>query len=263
MEFLKKHYEKLILSVVLLGLAGAVAALPMKVGQEKEKEEARKQALIGAPVKPYPPVDLSTNKAVLEKVKNPIRFEISGKHNLFNPVPWEKRPNGELVKLKTGNETGIAALKVAQTHPLQMIVKLDDIITSDTNNIKYTVTVIRETDKNPKNSRALARGAASSFGSIKDVQGPPDNPTALIFMLPDGEEVKISKEKPFTKIIGYSADLTYPLTNWARKDARVNDVLPPLGNEVYKIVAIDKDKVIFSANSNKKQTTKNVGEDPK
>jgi hypothetical protein len=263
MDFLKKHYEKLILSIVLLGLAGAVAALPMKVGQEKEKEEQRKQALIGAPVKPFAPVDLSTNKAVLEKVKNPIKFEISGKHNLFNPVPWEKRPNGELVKLKVGNETGIDALKVVQTRPLQMIIKLDDVSTSDTNNIKYTITVIRETDKQPKNARALAKGAPSNIGSIKDVIGPPDAPTALIFRLPDGREVTVSKDKPYTEIIGYSADLLYPYTNWSKKDARKDDVLPPLGNDTYKIVAIEKDEVVFSAKSNQKQTHKKVGDDAK
>ena len=31
MEFLKKHYEKLILSIVLLGLAAVAVTLPMKV----------------------------------------------------------------------------------------------------------------------------------------------------------------------------------------------------------------------------------------
>jgi len=261
MEFLKKHYEKLILSVVLLGLAVAVAMLPMKVNQEKQKEEERKQALIGAPVKPYPPVDLTTNKVVLEKVKNPIKFEISGKHNLFNPVPWEKRPNGELVKIKLGNEIGIDAVKVLATHPLQMIVKLDEVSASDTNNIKYVVTVIRETDKTPKNSRALAKGAPSPFGSVKEVVGPAENPTSIVFRLPNGKEVPVSKDKPYTEIIGYSADLAYPLTGWTRKDARKDEALPQLGNDTYKIVAIDKDKVIFSANSNKKQTIKMLAED--
>jgi hypothetical protein len=65
MEFLKKHYEKLILSVVLLGLAAVAAGLPLKVNQEKEKEEARKNDLINPTVKPFPPVDLATNKVVL------------------------------------------------------------------------------------------------------------------------------------------------------------------------------------------------------
>src|SRR5437868_10208728 len=98
MEFLKKHYEKLILSVVLLGLAAVAATLPMKVNQEKQREEERKTSLLSPKINPFPPVDLTTNKAVLEKVKTPIHFDIAGKHNLFNPVPWVEKPNGELVK---------------------------------------------------------------------------------------------------------------------------------------------------------------------
>src|SRR5262245_13866079 len=142
MEFLKKHYEKLILSVVLLGLAAVAATLPMKVNQEKQKEDERKNSLIGAAVKPFPPVDLSTNMGVLEKVKTPIKFDIAGKHNLFNPVPWVERPNGELLKVQ-GN-VGIDALQVSAIRPLNMIVSFDQVIPVGTNDFKYEVTVIRE-----------------------------------------------------------------------------------------------------------------------
>jgi hypothetical protein len=259
MEFLKKHYEKLILSVVLLGLAAAVAALPMKVSQEKQKEEDRKQALINPAVKPYPPVDLTTNQNVLTKVKTPITFEISGKHNLFNPVPWEKRPNAELFKIKTGNESGIGALKVVGTRPLQMIVKLDDVSGKDATDLKYIITVIRETDKTPKNTRALSKGTPTAIGMVKDVVGPPEAPTEIIFTAPGGKQISISKEKPYTEVIGYAADLLYPPTGWTKPNARKDEEIL-VANDKYKIVAIDKDTVIFSANSNKKQTTKKVEE---
>jgi hypothetical protein len=257
MEFLKKHYEKLILSLVLLGLAVAVAALPIKVSQEKENEERRKADLIGAPVKPFAAVDLSTNKTILEKVKNPITFEISGKHNLFNPVPWEKRPNGELVKLKTGNETGISALKVTGTRPLQLIIKLDDVSGTDTNNLKYTISVIRETEKPAKASRAFSLGQTTPIGTLKEVRGSLTDPSEIIFTLPDRRQVSVTKEKPHTEIIGYAADLVYPLTGWALKDAR-KDQSFQLANDTYKIVAIDKDVVRFSAKSNQKQSVKKV-----
>src|SRR4051812_9121359 len=128
MDFLKKHYEKLILSVVLLGLAAVAAWLPIKVKQEKEKEEERKASLIGAAVKPYPPIDLTTNQQVLAKVKTPIKFDIAGKHNLFNPVPWQQRPNGEVIKIKTGNEVGLPALEVTGINPLQMVVTFDGVV---------------------------------------------------------------------------------------------------------------------------------------
>src|SRR3954470_13356754 len=144
MEFLKKHYEKLILSIVLLGLAAVAATLPMQVNKEKESEENRKNSLIGAKVTPFPPIDLSTNQAVLEKVKKPIKFDIAGKHNLFNPVPWVEKPNGELVKIQ-GN-VGIDALHVTAIHPLHMVVSFDEVVPTtgpnNTTEYKYQVTVI-------------------------------------------------------------------------------------------------------------------------
>ena len=39
MQFLKKHYEKVLLSIVLLGLAGAAAALPWQVSHERDRLE--------------------------------------------------------------------------------------------------------------------------------------------------------------------------------------------------------------------------------
>jgi len=268
-EFLKKHYEKIILSVVLLGLAGVAATLPLKVKQGKEREEERNASLIGAKVTPYPAVDLSTNRTVLQKVKSPIRFDIAGKHNLFNPVPWMRLPNGEVIKVKTGDEVGIGALKITAINPLQMIVSLEDILPTTGANgqtdYKYQITIIREgaPPGTAKQSRAMAPGAtANNFATLKEIQGAPDNPTAVV-VLPDRTQVSVSKDKPYSKIIGYSADLLYDLTNppTVRKGAKVGDPIP-FGNETYKITSIDKDTVVFRANSNQKQTKKSVASLP-
>jgi rRNA processing protein Gar1 len=254
MEFLKKHYEKIILSVVLLGLAAVAATLPLKVKQEKDREEERKSQLIGAAAKPLPDLDLSTNKAVLEKVKTPIKFDIAGKHNLFNPVTWRVRPDGALVKV---NEIGVDAMQVTAITPLQMTVTFDAVLGS-TNEPKYQITVVRETEKSPKQSRAMAKGGVSNIGSIKDVIGPADNPTQIVFQLPDRTEVTVSKDKPFTKTIGYAADLVYPPSNnWSKKGARKGDPIV-LGNETYNIVYIGPDTVTFQAKSNQKQTPKSL-----
>ena len=49
MDFLKKHYEKVLLGVVLLGLAVAVAFLPFKIASEKQKLEDMRNRLIHIP----------------------------------------------------------------------------------------------------------------------------------------------------------------------------------------------------------------------
>lgn len=259
MEFLKKHYEKLILSVVLLALAGVAGWLTIKVREERDKEEVRKSSLIGAAVKELPPVNLSTNEAILQKVKTPIKFDIAGKHNLFNPVPWVKGGGGELIKVQTGDEIGMGALQVTAINPLQMIVTFDQVVGAAPD-FKYEFTIIREGDRSPKQGRALSLGLPTSFGSLKSIQGPPEAPTSLTLQLPDRSEVTVSKDKPFSKVIGYSAELFYkPANNWTKKGVRKGDpVVLPGVNESYNVVAIDKDTVVFSAKSNNKQTPKKV-----
>jgi hypothetical protein len=261
MEFLKKHYEKLILSVVLLGLAAVAATLPMKVNQEKQREEERKQSLLSPKVNPFPPVDLSTNKAVLEKVKSPIHFDIAGKHNLFNPVPWVEKPNGELVKVE-GN-VGMDALQVTAIHPLHMIVSFDEVIPTagpnNTTEYKYQVTVIREgATRDPKQSRAMSVGlSAGGIGTLKDIQGQPDNPGALVIVLPDRTQISVAKEKPFSKVIGYAADLTCQLPPLDKKMLKVGDPLL-FGADVYNVRVVDENSVTLQDKKTQKQFTKKV-----
>jgi len=261
MEFLKKHYEKLILSIVLLGLAVVAATLPMKVNSEKQREEDRKNSLIGAKPVPFPPVDLATNQAVLEKVKKPIRFDIAGKHNLFNPVPWVERPNGELVKIQGGN-MGISALKVTAINPLNMRISFDEVIpvtgANGTNEYKYQVTVIREgATSNPKSGRAMSVGLpAAGIGTLKEVQGPPDNPAALALELPDRTRVNVSKEKPYSRIIGYAADLVCDLPPINKKNAKVGDRIQ-IGADIYAVNSVDTNSVVLR-DSRQKQYIKEL-----
>lgn len=257
MDFLKKHYEKIILSVVLLGLAAVAAMLPMKVNEEKQREEARKSSLINPKVNPYPTIDLSTNVAILEKVKTPIKFDIAGKHNLFNPVLWKKRPDGSLIKVQTGNEIGIGAAVITKIEPLHQIVQFDDVSISG-RDVKYQISVIREGERNPRAARTLGVGQVSPLLTIREVKGMPESPTEIHVLMPgESQPVAITKEKPFKRIIGYQATMDYPPTGLTNRVVRKGESLP-LGDETYNIVAITPDTVIFSAKSNQKQTPKRV-----
>lgn len=261
MDFLKKHYEKLILSVVLLGLAIVAAFLPMKVNQEKEKEDQRKSELINPKIVPLAPVDLSTNQKVLAKVKAPINFDIAGRHNLFNPVTWVQKPNGEFIKVQTGNEIGIGALEVTAINPLQLVLTIDEVLPTagagGATEYKYQIGLLRE-GAGSKMARAMSKGGSDrNIGTLKDVLGPPENPTGLVITLPNRTQVTISKEKPYTEIIGYSADLFYEPSRFSRKGAKKGDPLL-LGTEAYTIHNIEKDVVTFQAKSNQKTTQKRV-----
>ena len=46
MEFLKRHYEKVLLSLVLLGLATVAAMLPLKIRKEREELESKRKGFV-------------------------------------------------------------------------------------------------------------------------------------------------------------------------------------------------------------------------
>jgi len=57
MDFVKKHYEKIILGIVLVGLAVAVAFIPFKVASEKKELDEKRLSLIPRSVKPLTNLD--------------------------------------------------------------------------------------------------------------------------------------------------------------------------------------------------------------
>src|ERR1051325_11802909 len=123
MDFIKKHYEKVLLSIVLLGLAAAAAALPWQVSHERDRlEEIRRNLTVKVKSKPFKPLDewLNTNKTTLSRLETPLNLQLSGPHNLFNPVPWKKTPDNVLVPIRTGSELGPGAVKIVTIKELKL-----------------------------------------------------------------------------------------------------------------------------------------------
>src|SRR5437879_13561459 len=99
MDFLKKitdacrlHYEKILLTVVLLGLGGAVVYLSkIKADEDDKIKEFLRQVVGKNKVASVKPVDLSANDAALRLITNPPPWNCSMPHHLFNPVKWQRR----------------------------------------------------------------------------------------------------------------------------------------------------------------------------
>jgi hypothetical protein len=89
MDFLKKHYEKVLLGVVLLGLAVAVAFLPFKIASEKQKLEDMRNQLIHPKVKALANLDLALPDEMLKRMATPAMIDFSAPNKLFNPMPWQ------------------------------------------------------------------------------------------------------------------------------------------------------------------------------
>ncbi len=255
MQFLKRHYEKIILSIVLLGLATAAALMPIKVSTERQRMEERKQEIIGAKPGMYKPVNLSTNEKVLARVQSPVKVQLFGQHNLFNPVKWQRRPDGTLIKIQRGDEIGMGAAQITAIQPLQLKVSFDEV-SGTGEDLKYTITMTRETDRPVrKNIRKVGAKDKNNLFAMHEVKGPPENPTEISIRVEgDKEPISLTKGNPYSRVIGYSADFAYPPENIVRKDLHEKDTVT-FAQETYNIVAINPGEVVFSAKSNGKTST--------
>jgi len=165
-----------------------------------------------------------------------------------------------IVPIRTGSELGPEALKVKDIHELNLVISFD-VAASVTPGepIRYDVSVKRETDSNPrpiKKTVNLGTGMRNDQFELLSVVGATNEPTALIIKLTgEFDPITISKDKPYSRPIGYAADLVYPPGKQTFNNKRPKDQLKLEGDpETYKIVAISRNEVVLSADSNKRRT---------
>jgi len=259
MEFIKRNWEKVLLGVVLVGLAVAVALLPLKIASERRELEENQARIFDRPIKPLPGVDMSVAQAAFARSKSPARVDFSSGHQLFNPVLWQKTTDGRPLKVESGDEVGPAAIEVDSTTPLYTIVSFDSVITNELG-ARYAIGVEeqaaeRRSDRRKRQTYASVGDKTDSFTLVK-VQGDPVNPTALILEVEgtDGQ-VNVTRSKPYKRVDGYLADLKYAPESKTWLKRRSGDTLV-LAGESYNIVAINENEVVLSALSGKKTTVR-------
>lgn len=257
MEFVKKHYEKLILSAVLLGVVGFLVFLPFVISHDQAEQKAMAVTITKPKVVPLAPLDLSRWKSASARLTTQAAFDFSSTNKLFNPVEWKKALNGDLIKVKTGSEI-VEAVVVTKITPLYFLVTLDQVTTNELG-ARYAIGVERQAAPYPAQRRKQQRFA--SVGEKKDaftlvsVKGAPENPSEVILKLADsGDTISISKDKPFQRVDGYAADLKYDPERKNFTGRRIGGAIS-VGGQDYIVVAIDADEVILSAQSNQKRTT--------
>ena len=95
MDFVKKHYEKILLSVVLLGLVGALVFMPFMITSDRHRlARHAARASSATSVKPLDPLDLTRETNVLERLQSPYKLDFSTTNKLFNPVQWQRAADG-------------------------------------------------------------------------------------------------------------------------------------------------------------------------
>jgi hypothetical protein len=259
MDFLKKHYEKLILGVVLIGLAVAVAVLPFFISSEKTKLADMKASVLHPKVKPITNLDLTVSEAALKRMATPAVIDFGPPNRLFNPMPWQKAADGHLILRES---VGPSRIVVTNITPLYLVLTLDSVTPSDSGP-KYVIGIEKQAaatagQRNKRQSLCSTNPPTKNETfTMVEVKGKPDDPSAIVVQLNDsGEKGVITKDQPFRRVDGYMADLHYDLEkkNWTHR--RVNSQPPlSLNGEDYNIVAINQNEVVLSAKSNGKKWT--------
>jgi hypothetical protein len=261
MEFIKKHYEKVILSVVLLGLAVAAFMLTVQVQNVTRGIEEQSQSRERKKGKNVREINLTTNQAALARLSQPLALNFSGEHNVVNPIPWVTNSRGGgLIPQSKSDKIGPAGLSLRAINPLWLVISFEGVAgTGD--ELRYQFGVEKQYAKKPNDRRrtivSANVGAKTQDNTLilREVQGPKDNPTGLVCELIDGaERIVVTKEKPLMRALGYSADLYYEAEKKAFSGKRVDEQIT-LSGRSYKIVAIGQNEAVVSDPDTQKRYT--------
>jgi len=226
MEFLKNHYEKVVLSLVLLLMAGGAVMLVLGAGSvQQELDNFKKVVVETGGQRPDPP----NRGEYLAAISNaqPRLIDLTKGHKVFNPELWYVNTNGDLI---IGTNVGVSKLFVTEIKPLRL--KLELVISGNAERPSYLVKMTKEfmpkvTDQKPIN-RSISLNSTNYLDETKPVRkfhhylvprainGPPDNPTVeLDYHDPsrDVEKVKLTKAQPFETVVDYGAKLLYSVEN--------------------------------------------------
>ncbi len=252
MQFLKKNYEKIILGVVLLVVAGVSLYLTTLAGKEKEElQQKLDRKVAGGGKKTVKDVDLSGGVAALDHLSKPVTVMLAGDHKTFNPVPWVRKANGSIFPVADNGQKGVRGLVLAATKPLSLTITFTAVSGTE-DPFHYQFVVVRDYERQAAKRRpmtvSLDVGGKGDLFALREVHGPKDNPTDVVIELLQGSErVTLVKDKPYSKDgLAYAADLRYEVDNKTFSGKRQDENLS-LAGVSYKIVAIAKDEVVVSA----------------
>jgi hypothetical protein len=257
MDFIKKHYEKILLGLMLFGLIGVLVFMIFYIAAEKSAMENESTQLVTPHPKPLPALDTAVEDNAILRLKSPYNLDFETTNKLLNPMEWQRALDGTLIPAK---KTGVEVAVVTNITPLYLVISLDSVIINEAAT-NYVVKVERQAAATAA-KRAPTRHYVSNDDkkpndafALESVNGPPDNPTALVLKLTDTqEEVHINRDTPYRHVEGYSADFRYDPERKVFRAKRVNDKVS-FGGVDYTVVEINQNELILMDQSNQKKTS--------
>ena len=259
MEFLKKHYEKMLLGLVLVGLAATVVVLLFKVTSDAQELEDKRNKLLKPRVQELSNLDLTLPEAALKRLASPTLVDLSQPNRLFNPMPWQRTVDGRLIP---ATQVGPSALTVTNITPLYLILTLDKLDESPDGPPRFTIGIEKQAAPTPgQRSKKQAyckvgeKDRENTF-QVLELKGKPEDRQLVVELLDTHDKAVLTTNAPFRRVDGYLADFRYEpeKKRWDRR--RINSLpLLAFNGEEYNIVAINENEAVLSAKSNGKKWT--------
>jgi hypothetical protein len=272
MEFLKSHYEKIILGVVLLLMAVGAVVLVLEVGSVQEELDKFKKNPVGGGGKPPPPENFTNLVKVLQQAANPPTVEFTKVHKVFNPDTWYVDTNGNLI---AGTNVGVGRLVVQSITPMQLKLWFDSI-GGTPGRETVRINVIREFAPTPqeqaRKSLTLSLTSTNIQNTLdtksklqifaREIGGTPENPEVKLELIDPAKDpfnFTVSKTQGYTNVAEYVAFIIYPVeSNFVWRAARKGQPMSFAG-DTNIVVDITASNVVVRAVSNDKHTTIPLG----
>lgn len=264
MDFLKNHYEKVILGVVLLGVVIFAALLPGKIAATQADLEAKLKVPEAGPPKPARPVDLRQFESALRVNASPVPLVLSGEHNTLNPVRWRRIIPGQPPEPALGDNIEVKQyFNITAIRPLTNAVWFDSVSGTGTS-MRYQFMTLNEASAQPAGRRATRRSVNPAVGqkiqgvlTITEIRGPVGDPNEIVVEMADDKQIVVlgrgGRAQGFAKVVGHEADAFFQPTSKVFKGLRIGyPVL--LGTEYWKVIAIVESSVTIENRIQKRET---------
>lgn len=243
MQYLKKHYEKVILVVVLLAVAGSAFWLTNQVEMVRTTLEEQLRQQIGGKQKELKPVDLAAATNAMSRLGAALPLQLSGEHKTVNPVAWLKNASGFV---RAGDKSH--GLSIGKISPLNLSITYTGVVgTGDP--YRYQFTVEKAFEKQPSKRRplttSLTEGTKNETFILREVKPPKEAATEVVVEIA-GNRVSLAKDKPYLKAMAYSVDFKSDTTGRDLPTKRQDDPIVHNGTS-YKIISISEGEVIIEA----------------
>jgi len=261
MDFLKKHYEKITLGLVLVVVMFLALQIPSAISGAKRDEDERQRRIQNQATNAVTPVDLAAMKKSVENLNTPVstKFAEPG-HNLLNPVLWKKGARDQIIKIPTP-EDAIRQMIVKEITPLRLTVLFGDNPRDSGRGGIYVVitdeSLVPRVRRKPQERtlRGQRENESNDLFKLLGFTGPADSASEIKIELRKGaRQLTLKRGEPFSEVVAYEVDLEYPPENKTFNDILVGGTVT-FNDERYKVIAITESAVTIEGQTTPKRYT--------